>query len=547
MMPARAERWLPLLVVAAVCGLALSEGLATTRGLRWPFDEDLFRDIAQARTMADGAWLADPFYRGESLWYNPLGPATIAVGSKALGLPTNEASLRLGPWLGLLGPLAFTVLAVTVLGRWTAVTALLLLVFVTPGGLPALQCATYSPWPFAAQIAQAPFYFGLAVLALALARPALSRFALAGGLLGLAFLGHTGPALLLGAVAATLILLGHTASGAHLGRRVTWLAAFLAAALVVASPFLTSILGRYHLRVVNPEPGAYVWTGTGLDNLGGILAGALSRPVLLALVLLGLALWIARPSETSASRPARPLLLAWIGWGLVLLTYSLTQPALAGRGLPFPPFVPAFHFWMLLSAPLSLLAASALAWIAGRVVAAVVTTPERRAVAAAGTTVGLGLALAAAAYPAWRTRDDFVEARRLAEFHGGWSDRIAAHEWVRAHTRTDDVFLAEHDAGLRVVATAGRKLVAMDSGFSSPFVPIEPRTQAASKMLAALNPDGHAAFHPLAVEYHVGYVLYQREGPDKPFPEAPFLTRVFKDGDFAIYRAGCWPERLSER
>ena len=526
------------LAVLGVSAVALAQGLWTTRGLSWPFDEDLYRDIAQARTMADGGWLADPFYRGESLWYNPLGPALVAAAARIAEIPVNEASVLLGPWLGLAAPLGFAALAAALIGRPGAVAALLLFVFVTPGRLPALQCATYSPWPFPAQVAQAPFYLGLLALVAACARPGLARFVLVGALLGLTFLGHTAPALVLGAVAATLVLF---ADGTRL-RRAGWLGAILATAMLVASPYLWSILGRYHLHVVNPEPAAFVWPGTGIESLGEILAGALARPALLALVLLGLFALEWGRGGVSQTTAARPLIGAWVFWGAGFLAYALAQPALLASGWKAPPLVPAFHFWMLLSGLASLLAGHGLGWLGERVASLVMSAPARRPKAAATATIAVALGFALVSYPSWRARDDFAEARQLAQFHGGWLDRIATHRWVRAHTRPDDVFLAADDPGLRVIATAGRKLVAVESDFSNPFVPWQPRAEAAARMLAALRAGGHEAFHPLAVEYQVSYVLVQRDSSAQPFPEAPFMIRLFEKGDFAVYRTGCWAE-----
>jgi hypothetical protein len=345
--------------------------------------------------------------------------------------------------------------------------------------------------------------------------------------------------LVLGAVAATLLLF----VGGTWPKRAGWLGAMLATALAVASPFLWSILGRYHLRVLNPEPGAYVWTGTGIENLGDLLAGALARPVLVGLVLTGLVALVRRDGGASRAPVARVTIGAWAFWGTCFLAYALVQPALQARGSRIPPLVPAFHFWMLQGALASLLAGFGVAWLGDRMASLVTAVPGRRPRVAVAATITIGLAFALVGFRSWRTRDDFVEARRLAEFHGGWRDRIATHRWVRANTHGDDVFLAEHDPGLRVVATAGRKLVAMDSGFSNPFVPLPPRAEAAARMLAALHPGGHDVFHPLAVEYRVSYVLVQRERAARPFPEAPFLGRVFQKGDFAVYRTGCWTDR----
>ncbi len=528
-------------IVFLVCVVSLSRGVRTTSGLAWPHDDDLYRDIAQAQTMADGGWLADPFYRGEGTWYNPLGPAVIALASRWAGIPAHEASMRLGPWLGLAAPLAFGAVAASLIGRWGAVAALVAFVFVTPGRLPALLCATYSPWAFGAQVAQGPFYLGLLAVAVAVRRPALWRFALAGALLGLTFLAHTAPALLLGAVGCTVTMTGPGVWPA-LRPRLTRLAVLLAAALAVASPFLWSIAVRYRLRVVNPAPGSWVWRGTGVESLGSILAAALDRPVVLGLTLLGLAAVVARRGPCATPRASRRIVVAWLLWDVSLLAYGLGKPALEGMGLPVLSLAPAFHFWLHLGAIVSLLVGCGVAWLGDLLASTRAAEPARRARRGAVATVALCLVLALASYATWHERGDFTEARLVAEFHSGRADRIAAHRWVRDHTMPDDVFLAEHDLGLRVVATAGRKLVAMDRNFSNPFVPWEPRAAAAERMLSLLGPAGHEAFHPLAVAYRVSYLIVEREGPGRPFPDVPFLTLVFRDRDVAVYRTGCWPE-----
>ncbi len=526
------------LCALAVCAVALGRGLGATAGLSWPFDDDLSRDVAQARTMADGAWLGDPFYRGESLWYNPLGPALTAVASMASGLSAHEAQVRLGPWLGLLAPLAFAALAATLVGRSRALAALLAFVFVTPGNVPALLSATYSPWPFPAQLAQAPFYAGLLALAAAAKRKTPLRLVAAGGLLGLTFLAHTAPALLLGAVAASLLAADTAATWRA---RLFRLAALFATALLVASPFLWSILGRYHARVVNPAPGMWTWPGTGLESLGGILAGALERPVLLVLALLGIVA-LGGPGGARLAPARRGIVLLWAGWTVALLAWALAQPALSRAGLEAPSIVPAHHFWMYLGALASLFAGCGLGWVAERAAGAARVPPERRAAATAVLTVALGLGLALAAGPSWWAREDFVEGRRVAEFYGSRSDRVAAHEWLRRQTTPGDVFLAEPDVGLRVVATAGRKLVVVDRHFSNPFVPWEPRAAAAARLWSLLGRGDHEAFHPLAVAHHLSYVVFERAGPGQAWPDAAFLTLAFRQGDVAIYRTGCWPE-----
>ena len=71
---------------------ALAVALTKTSGLTAPHDHwDHFRDIAQAQTVRDGAPLSDQYYRDEWVWYNPLLPWTLALGSAITG--TSRRSL----------------------------------------------------------------------------------------------------------------------------------------------------------------------------------------------------------------------------------------------------------------------------------------------------------------------------------------------------------------------------------------------------------------------------------------------------------------------
>ena len=101
-------RHLPLFVLLAAC---LGLGVSRTAGLAWPHDADLYRNMAQAQTMVDGDWFADPFYRGEKAWYNPLTPAVIAVLHRITGIAIPRLYAQAGAVFNLAVPAAFYVLA----------------------------------------------------------------------------------------------------------------------------------------------------------------------------------------------------------------------------------------------------------------------------------------------------------------------------------------------------------------------------------------------------------------------------------------------------
>ena len=105
---------------------ALTVALRTTSGLTAPNDPDHFRDVAQAQTARDGHPLSDQYYRGEWAWYNPLLPWVLALGSALTHTEIETFHAQAGPWLNLLGPLAFYLLAVRLAGRRAALVALAL-------------------------------------------------------------------------------------------------------------------------------------------------------------------------------------------------------------------------------------------------------------------------------------------------------------------------------------------------------------------------------------------------------------------------------------
>jgi hypothetical protein len=110
-------------------GVAAIHAHNLTRSLRWPYDDDLFRDIASAQTMLEGDWLADPYYAHESLWYNPLVPAIVAVTSRATHIPLHRLYAADGWAFNLVVPIALVCLVWRLVNRWVALAALAAFIF----------------------------------------------------------------------------------------------------------------------------------------------------------------------------------------------------------------------------------------------------------------------------------------------------------------------------------------------------------------------------------------------------------------------------------
>ena len=61
----------PLGIATLFSAVALFHGLRATHGLRWPPDNDAYRDIALGQIILDGDYPADYLFDDEWLWYNP--------------------------------------------------------------------------------------------------------------------------------------------------------------------------------------------------------------------------------------------------------------------------------------------------------------------------------------------------------------------------------------------------------------------------------------------------------------------------------------------
>lgn len=485
------------LSAAALLAVALWVALGTVSGLTWPYDGDHFRDIAQVQTTLNGHPLSDPYYAGEWVWYNPLLPWLLAVVSLVTGATAALAHVQGGPWLNLLGPISFYLLAARLAGRPAALLALFLLVFVNCRTDPALTCATYSPWLFVATFSQALFFLGVIALDAAVAADTDLAAAGLGALAGLTFLAHTGPALVLGATAAVM-----------LPPRRLLLAGAVAA--LVASPFLVSIIGHYHLHIVNDAPVAWAWAPTSRGGIGATLGA--NAPLLIA----GLA-------GTFVVR--RRIGYAWLGTAVLFTLYGLIR-----EGTELPSFVPTFHFWRYTMAAATLFAGAAGAWLLERLARqfTVVILPVLIAI------------LAIWLLPQYRLRFDFVYGKSIAE--GRSADLSDTASFLRKSLPRDAVVLGSRGLTLEVIAPAGHHVVGVNANWSNPYIPNGPRVAARDEMLEAVHARRADAFFAQADRFGVTHAvgLGAAECDDMT---AIGLQLLYRFGEACVFARGTDPMR----
>lgn len=447
-------------------------------GLRGPFDPDLFRDIAQAQTVRDGHLLSDQYYAGEWAWYNPLIAWIAALGSALARTTVENFHTQSGPFLNLLGPIGFYVLAVRLADRRAALTGLALYLFFITGGEHSWASSTYSPWLFADNFSSGLFFWGVLIALWADSQLTMGRAIVAGVAVGVVFLAHSAPALVLALVLCALWW-----------RNWARLAVAGLASIAVASPFLGPLIFHYRLHVLHSTPMAFNYPPVSKD--GFLVTLRICRWYLVAAVP---GLWLAR---------RRPALLAWCFGALALTLYSLS---------PWRPIVPAFHFWVYTLAAVCVLAGWALSRLSPNPVPLSVIL----------------IILVAWNWSSYTTRNDLAVERRNAL--GRRAEHLEAVTLLRRITRPDDVVVGNYGAVRLIIGPSGRKTVAPDEYFANPYVEYPPRRQARDQMLDALAKGNIPAFRTLASQYGVtGFVLVGEHDCRAVAEKLPLLWMVRPD------------------
>jgi hypothetical protein len=525
-----------MIVVGLAAAGAARQGVRATADLTWPPGSDFSRDVAGAETIASGHPLADPFYRAEWIWYNPLVPALVVVLANTTHQEIPLVYARAGAYLNLLGPLALFVLLAYALDAPISATVVIAFLFVIPGREPAWTYATYSPWLLPVQFTQGIFYISLLALAWATQKKTVTSFALAGLGMGLTFLGHTAPALVLGATA----LVGAVDAGRF--RSARWVRLFLIYlifAALVASPFLVSIVGHYHLQVRNPAPSAWVYAPLELSRASTFWRAFFTLSAVGIVSLVG---WVRLVSL--CARAAVRTLMTSAAVCCLWLAFDYLVQATRAYGYSLPSIVPGFHFLFYLGvyealgfgvglATIVMLVwrASASRWTALR---------ERQYVVPPILTIALVGLVAASRYQAYGTRPDFVEERQSAQRMFADPALREMLRWLRGTPSPSDVVLAGDSLGLSVVGPAGRKVVAVDRLFSNPYVDWSERARDRDEMLRLLAQwtDGdEPRFSSLAVKYRVRYVAVPTDlvAPGFASTQRPL---VWRSGVWSIYQIG---------
>jgi hypothetical protein len=526
------QAWWPWVVVASLLFLCAAHGLWVVRGLTYPPDVDSLRDIGFAQSILDGDLFGDAVSISEVRWYPPLMPALTAIISRLLGISDLPAFLiEAAPWINLLVPAAFFMAARQLLAS-SASAAMALASFVLLDGAVGWPWVTggYTPWPLTPLITESLFFLTLWLI---LARQNSDRWldaALIGAAIGVTFLAHPVPAIILTFIVTALAF---GVRGFKV-KTISWLAFVAVVQLAVMSPYLAPIALHYPRGVVHSKPGS--WTDSMMSPYVGLMArtALLNAPGVLALA--GTVFLHRR-----GIRLRRYAVIA-LGTWIILCSAFLVRHYACSLGARFVSadvadvsvcrvfLVPVHHFHLYLQSAWAVLIGF-VGWHVSRLL--LQRSPRIR------TRVALTVALALAAAGGWSllTRKFDSEQRAEAlEADGGFDIDLDAYHWILANTQPNDTFATPllheaRDPAAFAVYAAARKLVAAPMLHSNPYVLWEPKEAQRRRILQAALGGGPATPLCESASGRLWVLLPIDAAVDKSRVES-----VYSSGNYAVYR-----------
>ena len=330
--------------------IAFSQGYKTTHDLHWAYSIDFDRDMAFIQGNLDGNFGKDPSYLGEYLWYSPLLFSVEGIIVKFFGLAPNIVVTQAGIYLNLLAPVAFVMMMLVLFDFEIAMSALLSFLFLASGNILSWGTATYSPWLYPVCFIQFLFYLNIVFLYKALSTQRYVWFVLLGSCTGLAFLGHLAPAVIIILMAALLqvnnivkTIKPNNLPGLrkYLYQSIVMVFTFL----VVASPILIVIYGKYKMHYINREPFEFNTGIFTLKSVGAMIKANLNLTFLVSLA--GAFLFY----KKLGNKIIRLIITCWLLVCLFMYGYTSLVPYLDHRlHTHLPVTVPSFHYFFYLKA-----------------------------------------------------------------------------------------------------------------------------------------------------------------------------------------------------
>jgi hypothetical protein len=509
--------------------------------LKWFYDGDFYRDISYVQGILYGNYGKDPSFIGEYLWYNPLLTIVEAIVVKLTGLPINIVLIRAGSFLNLLSPLCFFGMLFFLFKEKVALAGLVSFLFLASGNIPFFYTATYSPWIYPGSFIQFAFYLNIIFCWMAFSTQKIYWFAILGAGIGLGFLGHTAPTVIIILILA-VIQIGKIQDALKskqpgLVKRYFYQAVIVFIPFVIVSfPYLYYLVGKYHVHVVNRKPFEYVDTIFIWRNFGSMVRANAS----IAFIISGIGfIWFYKKFTEPL---IRKIIFSWLWVCLIMFIYSTLVGSLDEHlNIKLPGTVPSYHYFYYLKALESVFFGFGLVFLlekpvrsaAGFLIARIPGAGSWIACAVFILCIGLYVLIY---YPFYKTRYDFGAIREMSIMAGKEKDKIEIYDYIRGHIPDDQVFLCEQETSIFPVMPTARKMVSIGITFSNPFVDFNKRENDRNNMLSYLKTGEPDSTKNLFSEYSVNYVLL-RDSVLSEYKDLPLVhgQLTFKNKRYSLF------------
>jgi hypothetical protein len=445
------------------------------KGLPFPPYQDSIRDVGFINGILAGNLFGDPTNLGAMRWYPPLLHFIFAAVAGFTDTDTIKLWMAVAPLLNLLAPGSFFLLSKALVGIRAATLATFAFVLLNGWLTPPWVTATYAPWPYTPILAEALFFTTVLIIHRRIDSARYRDAVVIGVAIGLTFLAHTIPGLILIPVVtlAALIVQGPNV------RTLFWLMVAGMSAAAPALLYLGPLIVDYRLDVLNFVP--VIITERMFLPGGGrkkILA-AMHLPTFVALiavatlVIRGFLDW----QKISLGPKVTAILGAWILACIIALARQFAcWPIPNGYSICDTFAVPIHHFHVYLQAAEAILIGHVVCLIYERFFKRVERLVGKESWAAVAISVVLVTAgcINFLLRPSDRDMLERVEKSMFLDFE--------LYQWVIANSNQGDLFVTdlpdeEHDPAAFAVFAGARRLVAAPAVQSNPFLNWEERNR----------------------------------------------------------------------
>ncbi len=509
----------------------------TIHDLHWGSEPDFDRDIAYIRTTLNGHFGLDANYAGQYMWYNPLLFLSEWLIVKLTGLPINIVVVRSGAFLNVLGPITFFIMVLKLFDFKTALAALLSFLFLALGSLPCWGGGTYSPWMISDTFVQFLFYINIIFCYKAFSTQQMSWFVLLGASIGITFLGHSAPTIIIililivlqaQKVISALRQKEYKAIGTYLLQGVVTAVPFL----ICASPFLYFVWGKYDFHFVNR---AILECAPGIFERKDSVALVKANITFSLLIAIIGAVWFFRKYD---NKLIRKIIFSWLFITAFMYVYESVVPT-ANKlyGIHLPDTIPAFHYFFYLKTLQSIFFAFGFIFLfqwAAELIPAISKRKNNPGFMSNLFIVTI-LFYMIAYFPFYSKRFDFSDLRQACIDKGNEKDKIEVYHFIEKNVPLENVLLCEHGLSLFPVMPTAIKMVSVETYFSNPYISYDQRESDRNKMLSYLTGDAPADAAKLFSQYNVSIVLLNNQDYAK-FKAPAFASNkvIFSNSSFTL-------------